>query len=186
MAQPVLFLGGETVYLRPLTPEDASPAYLGWLNDPEVLRFRTSKSFPSTEESMRAYIASIPARGDLVLAICDRKSNAHVGNIALNTILWSHRSAECSIMLGAKEFWGRGLSREAIALVTRHGFRTMGLHRIWAESPNPRFNRIVERLGWTREGRKRDAFYVDGGYVDFECWSILETEYRDADETAKR
>ncbi len=177
MSDSAPFLEGKQVFLRPLTPEDATPAYLGWLNDPEVLRFRTSKSFPTTAESMRAYIASIPSRGDLVLAICARDGGKHVGNIALNTILWAHRSAECSIMLGDRAFWGRGFGREAVSLIVRHGFRTMGLHRIWAESPNPRFNRLVESLGWTREGRKRDAFFVDGKFVDFECWSILSGEH---------
>ena len=54
---------------RPGRPEDVSEEYLGWLNDPEVLRFRAPKAFPTTMESLRAYVAGIPGRGDLTLAI---------------------------------------------------------------------------------------------------------------------
>ena len=82
-------------------------------------------------------------------------------------------------MIGARDTWGRGYGAEAIAAVTRHGFSAMGLHRIWAESPNPAFNRAVERLGWTHEGTKRAAFFVDGGFVDVECWGVLQTEWKE-------
>ncbi len=81
-------------------------------------------------------------------------------------------------MIGAKDVWGKGYAREAMERLVRHGFESMGLNRIWAESPNPAFNRSVERMGWRHEGTKRQAFLLDGRFVDFECWAILATEYR--------
>ncbi len=164
--------------MRALTRDDASEDYLRWLNDPDVLRYRGRKVYPSTMDDLIAYLDSIPARGDLVLAICERESGRHVGNIALNSILWAHRSAELSIMLGARDVWGKGYAKEAIALLTRHGFDAMGLHRLWAESANPAFNAVVEGLGWVREGAKREAFLLDGAFVDYACWSLLEADFR--------
>lgn len=174
------FLVGRRVMLRPLGRADATREYLAWLNDPAVLRFRAPKAFPTTMAELKAWLAALPARGDLVLAIRMRRGGRHVGNIALNTILWSHRSAELSIMLGARDVWGRGIGREAIALLTGHAFGAMGLNRVWAESPNPAFNRAVEQLGWTREGTKREALLVDGALADVACWSILAREWRPA------
>jgi RimJ/RimL family protein N-acetyltransferase len=176
-AQPP-FLVGERLVLRPLVAADATREYLGWLNDPAVLRYRAPKAFPTTMPQLRAWIASLPARGDLVLAIRTRRGDRHVGNIALNTILWIHRSAELSVMLGAQDARGRGLGREAISLLTDHGFGSMGLNRIWAESPNPAFNRAVRSLGWRKEGVKREALLVDGVLADADCWSILAREWR--------
>ena len=124
------------------------------------------------------YIESIPKRGDLVLAVCERTGGRHVGNIALNTIVPFHCSAELSIMIGARDVWGRGYGKESIALLARHGFSALGLNRIWAESPNPAFNAAVKGLGWTKEGIKRQAFRLDERFVDFECWSILSHEIR--------
>lgn len=171
------FLIGDRLALRPLVATDATRDYLAWLNDPEVLRYRAPKAFPTTLPQLRDWIASLPGRGDLVLAIRTRRGDRHVGNIALNTILWVHRSAELSIMLGARDARGRGYGREAIALLTDHGFAAMGFNRIWAESPNPAFNRTVESLGWRQEGMKREALLVDGRLSDVACWSILAREW---------
>lgn len=174
----VPFLVGDRIALRPLGPADATADYLQWLNDPDVLRYRAPKAFPTTAAQLRSWIASLPDRGDLVLAIRLRRGDRHVGNIALNTIQWTHRCAELSILLGAKDVWGRGLGREAIGLLTDHAFTAMGLNRVWAESPNPAFNGSVERLGWKKEGVKREAILVDGAQADLACWGLLRREWR--------
>lgn len=173
-----VFLQGKQIELRPLGQGDVSQDYLSWLNDAEVLRYRSPKSFPTTLAQLEDWITSIPARGELVLSIRARDSGRHVGNISLGTILWSHRSAELAIMVGAKDTWGKGYGTEAVTLLSAHAFDTMGLHRLAATSPNPAFNASMRKLGWTQEGIRREAFFVDGGFVDFETWGLLEQEWR--------
>jgi len=174
---PVTFLETPRLILRTIGADDARPDYLAWLNDPEILRYRSPKAFPSSMESLHDYLAGIGGRGDLVLAICLREGRRHIGNITLNTILWVHRSAELSIMIGAKDVWGMGFAKEAIYAVSRHAFSSMGLHRLWAESPNPAFNSAMCSLGWKHEGAKREAFLLDGKFVDIECWGLLQDEF---------
>lgn len=175
---PPPFIESKRLLFRALAPEDATPEYLTWLNDPVVLRFRGPKAFPSTMESLKAYLAGLGSRGDLLLAICLKDSGRHIGNITLNSILWVHRSAELSMMVGARDTWGKGYGKEAIAAVTGHAFQNMGLDRVWAESPNPAFNGAVKSLGWTREGIKREAFLIDGAKADIECWALLRREWQ--------
>ncbi len=172
------FLAGKRIILRPLGLADATDDYLSWLNDPAVLRYRAPKAYPTTRAQLKAWIESLPSRGDVVLAIRMKDGDRHIGNISLNTIQWVHRSAELSIMIGAKDVWGKGIGTEAIGLLTEHGFNSMGMNRLWAESPNPGFNKAMKKLGWVREGVKRQAFLLDGGYTDFVCWSLLAGEYR--------
>lgn len=174
---PGTFIDGERVFLRTLVPEDASESYLHWLNDPEVLRYRGPKAFPSSIEDLRRYLESVPTRGDLHLAVCERATKRHIGNVSLNNILWVHRHAELSIMIGVRDAWKKGYGRETIALLTDHGFRNMGLNRLWAESPNPAFNACMHHLGWSHEGTKREAFLLDGRFVDIECFGILAREH---------
>jgi RimJ/RimL family protein N-acetyltransferase len=157
--------------------DDACPDYLAWLNDQEVLRYRSPKAFPYSMTNLQDYLSGVGGRGDLVLAICLRESRRHIGNVTLNTILWVHRSAELSIMIGAKDVWGKGFAKEAIYEVSRHAFSSMGLHRLWAESPNPAFNNAVRSLGWKHEGTKREAFLLDGKFIDIECWGLLKDEF---------
>jgi [ribosomal protein S5]-alanine N-acetyltransferase len=174
-----VFLAGRGVVMTPLGRADASPEYLAWLNDADVLRYRGPKAYPTTIAQLERWLDELPGRGDLTLAIRTQNERRHVGNIALNNILWVHRSAELSIMIGAKDIWGRGYGSEAIALVTAHAFSVMGLHRLWAESPNPAFNGTMRKLCWQQEGIKRDAFLLDGAFVDIECWGLLDGEWRE-------
>jgi len=167
------FLTGERIILRALTTDDASRDYLSWLNDPDVLRYRGPKAWPTTMADLKDFLGGLSSRTDLVLAIRESGADRHVGNIALNTILWPHGSAELSVMIGSKDVWGAGYGREAVGLLTKHAFERMGLHRIWAESPNPAFNATVKTLGWYHEGTKREAFLLDGEHIDIECWGLL-------------
>jgi RimJ/RimL family protein N-acetyltransferase len=177
-----IFLQGNAIVLTPLGETDLCEAYLAWLNDADVLRYRIAKTFPTTLSSLKKWIEEISSRGDLVLAIRKRSTRRHVGNIALNSIWWGHRSAELAIMIGAKDVWGRGYGTEAISLLTDHAFSTMGLHRIWAQSPNPAFNASVRKLGWKREGTQRKAFLLDGRFIDIECWGVLVSEWKKRNE----
>jgi RimJ/RimL family protein N-acetyltransferase len=36
----------------------------------------------------------------------------------------------------------------------------------------------MRKLGWTQEGIRREAFFVDGGFVDHEMWGLLDREWR--------
>ncbi|HEY8274074.1 MAG TPA: GNAT family protein [Pseudolabrys sp.] len=175
--EPV-FLNGEKIFLRPLLPSDGSDEYLSWINDPMVLRYSGRKAFPSTRADLARFLDNLSGSGDVVLAICDADSRRHLGNVALNTIVWPFGSAELSIMVGARDVWGKGYGQQAIELVAAHAFGSMGLRRLWAESPNPAFNAVMEKLGWVKEGVKRQAFLLEGRYVDFVCWGLLRDEFR--------
>jgi len=175
--KPLGFLQTDRLILRAVRVEDATEDYLEWLNNPTILRFRGPKAFPSTMSNLQAYLAGIELRGDLMLAICLKESAKHVGNITLNSVSWVHRTAELSIMIGAAEVWGQGLAKQAISCVAGHAFHSMGLNRLWAESPNPAFNAAVKSLGWKHEGTKREAFLLDGQFVNIECFGILKAEF---------
>jgi RimJ/RimL family protein N-acetyltransferase len=78
--------------------------------------------------------------------------------------------------------WGQGLVTEACALVVDFGFHRLGLHRIWADHPpdNLASERILEKLGFQREGVARGSMYSNsrGEWCDMVVWAILEDEWR--------
>jgi RimJ/RimL family protein N-acetyltransferase len=171
------FIETPRLVLRGLEQADLNEAYLHWLNDPEVLRYRAPKAFPSVRDSLAEYVADARERGDLLLAICLREGGRHIGNIALGNIDWIHRSAELGVLIGATDLWGQGYAREAIAAVSGHAFSSMGLHRLSAGSPNPAFNAAVSSLGWKHEGTWREAFLLDASFVDIEFYGLLAGEF---------
>lgn len=172
------FINGENIFLRKLSMEDATDKYLGWLNDPDVLRYRTLKAYASNMEDVRDFIRCAQVSKDLFLAICLKSANRHIGGISLAPIDFIHRTAALNIMIGEKSEWGKNHGKEAIAALTRHAFMNMNLNKLWTQSANPAFNAIVKKLGWAHEGTKRKMFLLDGEYIDVECYGILNSEFK--------
>ena len=93
---------------------------------------------------------------------------------------WAHvtRQAEIGYCL-ARPFWRQGIAAEAMREIIAFGFRRMDLNRIhacpWAE--NAASCRLLEKLGFQREGVRRDEYWVDGAFHDEALYSLLRREY---------
>ena len=63
---------------------------------------------------------------------------------------------------------GRGLMREALEATIEHAFTVLRLHRIQANyvPENERSGRLLERLGFRREGLAKDYLFIDGRWRD--------------------
>lgn len=164
--------------LRSLQPSDRSEKYLSWLNDAEVQQYSRRHGRTFTMTDIDAFLAEAQNSPDYFLAVIVKDTGAHIGNLSLNAVDVKNSSAEISIMMGDRDYWGKGLATEAVELATQVGFSQLKLHRLWAESPNPAFNAIMKKLGWIKEGVRREAFLLDGTYCDHVCWSLLVHEWK--------
>lgn len=63
---------------------------------------------------------------------------------------------------------GRGLMHEALEATIGHVFSVLGLHRIQANyvPDNHRSGRLLERLGFMREGLAKNYLYINGAWRD--------------------
>lgn len=174
---PAPILHGRLIHCRPLTLGDVSERYVGWLNDPEVNRYSRRRRFTSSADDIRAFIEGL-APDEQVLAICMNDGGTHIGNIQFGPIDRVARCAEIRILIGDRSVWGRGFGTQAIYLVTRHLFVDERLHRVEANSCNPAFGRAVQKLGWREEGRLRERFASEGGFLDYLWFGVLEQEFQ--------
>lgn len=174
------FLTGEKVYLRLLTLEDADGNYTKWLNDEYICRYSEHHVIPYTKEMAQEYIQSLGSSSDkILLAIIDKETDTHIGNISLSSISNLHRSAEFSLMIGEKDFHSKGLSKDASVLMLQHGFASMNLHRIFCGTmhSNIPMQKLALSLGMQEEGKVRDEVYKNGKYHDTYRYSILKDEF---------
>ena len=67
-----------------------------------------------------------------------------------------------------QELQGDGYMYEALERLMRYAFEDLRLHRVMAnyQPVNIRSGRLLERLGFEREGYARDYLHVDGGWRD--------------------
>lgn len=178
------FLVGEKVYLRTITEDDLNANYREWFNDEEVCRYNSHHRFPNYDENMRNYYENvIKSRGNLILAICDKVTDKHIGNIALENIDALNQSAEFAIILGNKKYWGKSVGKEASLLILKHGFEQLNLNRIYCgtSSTNTPMQRLAVALGMKEEGRRREAMYKTGAFADIVEYSILRKDFEAGD-----
>jgi ribosomal-protein-alanine N-acetyltransferase len=88
------------------------------------------------------------------------------------------RGALCSGSVGYwidNRFAGRGVTPVALALVADHAFASAGLHRIEANvrPENVASLAVVEKVGFTNEGRRRRYLAIDGAWRDHLSFSLL-------------
>ena len=178
MANP--FLLGEHVYLRALLETDAEGDYPLWLNDEEVCRGNSHHRFAFTPESARDYIRRAGStRDELILAIALRDDDRHIGNITLKRMDFVSRSAEFAIIIGAKDCWGKGHSKEAARLLLDHAFFTLNLNRVYCGTfeTNVAMKKLAEYLAMQVEGQRRQAVFKQNRYVDVIEYGVLRQEY---------
>jgi len=177
-------LEGERIYLRPLHVNDALGDYPHWLNDKQVCQYNSHGDTVYTQEMALSYIQSVQNNVTCkVFAICDKTSDVHIGNIALQAISLKNQSAEFAILLGNKAFWGKGLSKEAGTLLLDYGFCTLGLHRIHCgtSEANLPMQHLALSLGMTLEGRRKEAMKKDGIFYDILEYGIINKRDKSSD-----
>lgn len=77
------------------------------------------------------------------------------------------RSAEIGYWLG-EPFWGRGIATSAVRAVADYAFSTFDLVRLDAVvfGWNAASARVLEKAGFTLEGRQESAVFKDGEFTD--------------------
>jgi [ribosomal protein S5]-alanine N-acetyltransferase len=112
----------------------------------------------------------------LDLAITLDPAGALVGAIGLR-FEPEHDRAELGYWIG-KPYWGRGYATEAARALVQYGFETLGLHRIYARhfTRNPASGNVLQKIGMTHEGHRRQHEKKWGIYEDEELYGMLRDE----------
>jgi len=174
-------LAGSDYRLVPFTESLITEQYLGWLNNPEINRFLEVRHATQTEASARVFLRSFDARrGCYLWCIESRAPRAAIGTATLQAN-GDGDTAELGIMIGEKEYWGRGAAAEALDLAIQFGFSHLNLRKLTAGSysVNMPMNFTLRRLGLTREGTIRRAFALDGeDFADEFRWGVFPDEWK--------
>jgi RimJ/RimL family protein N-acetyltransferase len=172
------FLVGSRIHLRPLVKKDMEGNYIKWFDDAGVCNGNSHHVFPMSVKQFEQFIET-PLKDSLVFAVVLSSDNIHIGNIALQCINYINRTAEYTIIIGEKEYWGKGYSKEASELIIKHGFVELNIRRICLgtfETNNGMIN-LAKKLGFVEEGRRREAVYKNGKYIDIIEYGLLRGEW---------
>ena len=181
-------IGDDVISLRALTKSDINGNYSNWFNDPKIVEHNSHGRFPMTKEKLETYVASVESNPSIIaLAVIMRKTETHVGNISLQKINWIDRNAEIAFILGEKNYQNKGIMLRAGKLLINHAFNQLNLHRVYCGTidSNLGMKSLAIKLGMQGEGRRREAVYKNGSYVDILEYGLTKTQNIIIDATGK-
>jgi len=167
--------------LRPLAESDVADVF-SVFSDPVVVRYWDGPLMGTLQDAMQ-YIDQIHhgfRRKDLFQwGIADASTDAVVGTCTLTHVSVAHERAEIGFAL-RQTHWGQGLGSEAVAALLEFGFATVRLHRLEADVDprNDRCLRLLERLGFEREGFLRERYYLNSERQDAVILGLLRSNWK--------
>ncbi len=172
--------------LRPVADEDAESLY-SLHSNARVLRYWDAPAWEDLARAQRFVAAShqLAEEGAGVRLVIEHASHhAFVGWCTLTRWNPVYRSASIGYCL-AEAAWGQGYATEAARTLLRWGFDTLDLNRVQAETDtrNRGSARVLEKLGFVREGTLREDCVVNGEVSNSWVYGLLSRDWRASSDT---
>jgi len=124
-----------------------------WWRDKELIKLTSGDHTPLTDEDIKQRVAEM-AMEDNSHHWLIRAEDVIVGHINLNKI--DGNSAELQIVIGEKEYWGKGIGKEAISQTIKKA-NNLGFKKIIAEvrPENSRAFGLYKKMGFHKIDNKK-------------------------------
>jgi RimJ/RimL family protein N-acetyltransferase len=157
-------------------------AVMEYASDPETVKYL--EWGPNTESQSREFIsrcrasAAASPRDEYDLAVALRDGGKVVGGCRITVDSRGDRRASLGYVL-SRGFWGQGYATEAVRALVGFGFESLKMHRIMATAhpDNRASGRVLEKVGFRYEGRRREDKLVRGEWRDSLVFSMLEQDW---------
>ena len=162
--------------LRPLATTDAQALY-AIFSDPAVVRYWSAEPWTDISFADTAIARALEAYRDeteLRFAIELAATREVIGTVALHHFFNQNNRCELGYAIASRH-WGQGYASEALEAVLGHGFAEVGLNRIEADIDprNEASGRVLEKLGFRKEGFMPQRWRVHGEYADTAFYGLL-------------
>lgn len=172
-------LTGERVELR-RHERDNYHLYKEWYGDRGIWYLTSWTPAPMAPAAVeRLFDERELSRLDDSFAIHRRGDKTPIGVVSLMNINETHASADLSVIVGPETDRSRGYGTEAMTLMLGYAFGRLKLHRVGLSvfEFNESAIATYEKLGFSEEGRLRQAIARDGVLYDAILMSILRPEW---------
>ena len=168
--------------LRWLTDHDVDDVFAVF-RDPDVMRYWSCPPFETRDAAVDLIdeIRRCFADKSLFQWGIELTGNGRIiGTCTLAEVSVQNRRAELGFALG-RAWWGQGYAREAVEALLGFAFGRLNLHRVEADA-DPRNDasiRLLERVGFVREGTLRERWIVAGETQDTAFFGLLRREWEE-------
>lgn len=172
----------ERLVLREITSDDLQ-WYFEHFSTPEIVEgqgFPPPENLSAAKEELERYVLGLFKEGTgFRWGITLKGQSKLIGSCGFYK--WDKelgKRAEIGYDLNPK-YWGKGIMREALDAMIEFGFEKMGLNRIEVliMTTNDRSVKLIESLGFRKEGLMREHATFNGKWVDDLLYALLKREW---------
>ena len=155
------------IRIRKHTREDISYK-LKWLSDPYVRYLIGEKpnKKANLKEELKWFKDYEKKKNKKFFTICDNKTP--IGFMGLSYIDKVNNNSDLFIIIGDKNYRGKGFGRKVMMWLLDYGFKKLKLHKIKLQvmEKNTSAIRLYESLGFKNEGKMKGEVYFNGRYYN--------------------
>lgn len=167
----------ERLQLRTIRASDKKFILQG-LSDRRVTEFYAVhyNTLEEVQEQMDFYDNLIQSGAGIWWAFSLKGEEKLIGACGLSSLERENKKAEIGFWL-LPDYWGKGYMPEAARSVIEYSFNHLNLNRIEAivEAGNILSEKVLQKIGFTYEGRLREREVKDGRFIDLIYYSILKS-----------
>ena len=180
MSLPTPTLGTSRLILRRFTEADTD-AIFALQSNPRVLRYWDAPPWKDRSQAERFIVRCKQMEEEGIgarLAIERTTDRMFIGWCSLMNWDPEYRSAMLGFCLD-EPAWGQGFATEAASALLGWAFDTLDLNRVQSEAGtrNAASDRVLQKLGFLREGTLRENCIVDGEVSDSWVYGLLRREW---------
>ncbi|MCK5050744.1 MAG: GNAT family N-acetyltransferase [Candidatus Cloacimonetes bacterium] len=162
-------LESERIYLKEIEVSELTNSVISWFKDRDLMRYYSNSQKVITKEILIESIQEGKKKGNIyTFGIYTINSNILIGTIKLGPISFVHKTSDLVVLIGDRNFLGKGLSVEAIKLGNKLAFEKFDLRKLFGGMylSNIPSIKAYTRADWIIEGRLKGYYYVKGKNED--------------------
>ena len=159
------FYESDQLFLQKIKLSDIDEAFMEWFSDEELMRYYTNSRRKITHEDIINSIEEGEKNNNcFTYGIFYKETGACIGTIKLGPINWIHKISDLVVLIGNRNYHGKGLAVEAIKLGNRLAFESYDIRKLFGGmyESNIASIKAYTRAGWVIEGKLKGHYLNNG------------------------
>lgn len=167
---------GNKINLRPLKESDFD-SFLKWHSDKDIRFLTTMHPFLVSEKTERDWFVSAlndTSNKKILFVVEEKEEKKAIGYFQLVDINYINRNALLGVVIGEKEFIGKGIGKEIMELGINYGFKYLSLNKIslLVLSENTPAIKLYNKLNFMLEGEFKNEYFFEGKFFDIKRFAL--------------
>jgi len=170
---------GKKVLLRAIDKSDLEQLHK-WSNDPDINYLLGGWHFPSSLQGQEEWFRSLSLNSPHQRFAITIPGMGLIGMANLVDINWKDRNAFHGMLLGEKDFRGKGYGTDTVMAIARYAFEELGLNRLDTTIISYNETSIAlytKKCGWKIDGAKKDYYFRKNQWWDQILLGITREDY---------